>query len=64
MHTATPEEEADVRQGKPLRAPGPISRADRRMMAVKTPAGDILAVARWDVDRGLWLPKKVFPATE
>jgi tRNA pseudouridine55 synthase len=64
MHTATPEEEADIRQGKPLRAPGPISRADRRMLAVKTGAGDMLAVAQWDVDRGLWLPKKVFPATE
>ena len=64
VHTATPEEEADVRQGKPLRAPGPISRSDRRMMAVKTEAGDILAVAEWSVERGLWQPKKVFPAGE
>jgi tRNA pseudouridine55 synthase len=64
MHTATPEEEADIRQGRPLRAPGPISRADRRMMAVKTAAGDILAVAEWDIERGLWQPKKVFPGGE
>jgi tRNA pseudouridine55 synthase len=63
-HTATPEEEADVRQGRPLRAPGPISRSDRRMMAVKTEAGDILAVAEWNVERCLWQPKKVFPAGE
>jgi tRNA pseudouridine55 synthase len=60
MHTAAPEEEADIRQGRPLRAPAPVSRADMRMMAVKTAAGDILAVAEWDGDRGLWLPKKVF----
>ena len=64
MHTATPEEEADLRQGRPLRAPGPVSRADRRMMAVKTGAGHILALAEWDGDRRLWLPKKVFPAAE
>jgi hypothetical protein len=64
MHTATPEEEADLRQGRPLRAPGPVSRADRRMMAVKTGAGDILALAEWDGDRRLWQPKKVFPAAE
>jgi tRNA pseudouridine55 synthase len=64
VHTATPEEEADIRQGRPLRAPAPVSRADMRMMAVKTAAGDILAVAEWDGDRGLWLPKKVFPAAE
>ena len=64
MHTATPEEEADIRQGRPLRAPGPMSRADRRMMAVKTAAGEILAVAEWDIERGLWQPKKVFPGSE
>jgi tRNA pseudouridine55 synthase len=64
MHTATPEEEADLRQGRPLRAPDPVSRADRRMMAIKTGAGDILAIAEWDGDRRLWQPKKVFPAAE
>jgi tRNA pseudouridine55 synthase len=63
-HTATPEEEAGIRQGRPLRAPGPVSRADHRMMAVKTPAGEILAVAEWSVERGLWQPKKVFPPGE
>ncbi len=64
MHTATPEEEADLRQGRPLRVPGPVSRADRRMLAVRTGAGHILALAEWDGDRRLWQPKKVFPAAE
>jgi tRNA pseudouridine55 synthase len=64
IHTATPEEEADIRQGRPLRAPGPVSRSDRGMMVVMTPAGDILAISHWDIERGVWQPRKVFPEPE
>ncbi len=62
-HTATPEEELAIRQGKtlPLSAP---AEGERAMLAANTANGELLAVLYWDAERGVWQPKKVFPAGE
>ncbi|MEA2573320.1 MAG: tRNA pseudouridine55 synthase, partial [Chloroflexia bacterium] len=59
-HTATPEEELAIRQGKTLPLPAPAE-GDREMLAAYTEGGELLAVLYWDRERGVWQPKKVFP---
>lgn len=58
-HTATPEEELAIRQGKtlPLWAPAV---GELAVMAANTASGELLAVLYWDGERGVWQPKKVF----
>lgn len=60
VHEATLEEEVMVIQGKdlPWPPPGP---GERPAMAVKTRAGDLLAVLYWQADKSMWHPEKVFP---
>jgi tRNA pseudouridine55 synthase len=59
-HTATPEEELAIRQGKTLPLPPPVE-GEREMLAANTEDGGLLAVLYWDRERGVWQPKKVFP---
>ncbi|HEX8600804.1 MAG TPA: tRNA pseudouridine(55) synthase TruB [Chloroflexia bacterium] len=60
-HTATPEEELAIRQGKTLPLPPPAE-GERERLAANTAGGELLAVLYWDGERGVWQPKKVFPA--
>ncbi|MDQ3929677.1 MAG: tRNA pseudouridine(55) synthase TruB [Chloroflexota bacterium] len=60
-HTATPEEELAIRQGKVLPLPAP-ARGEGEMLAANTADGELLAVLYWDRKREVWQPKKVFPA--
>jgi tRNA pseudouridine55 synthase len=58
-HTATPNEEQDIRQGRPINLP--TSRpGERSMLKATTQAGDLLAILYWDGEKDLWWPKKVF----
>ena len=56
-HTATPDEQRDIEQGKPLRLPAPVG-SDR--LAAYTQSGKLLAILYWDEQREVWQPKKVF----
>ncbi len=58
-HRASAEEERDVRQGKPLRLPGP-EEGERPMMQAINCDGELLAIMYWDEQRGFWHPHKVF----
>jgi tRNA pseudouridine55 synthase len=58
-HTATPEEELAITQGKPLTLPPPQVGA-RPMMVANKASGELLAVMYWDDEMGMWKPKKVF----
>lgn len=58
-HKATPEEERDTIQGKPLRLPAPQP-GEKSMLKATTQAGELLAIMYWDGERGFWQPKKVF----
>lgn len=60
-HTATPEEELAIRQGKTLPLPGP-AKGERERMVAYTAKGELLGVLYWDGDRVVWQPKKVFPS--
>lgn len=58
-HTATPEEELRIRQGKLLLVPAP-GEGERDMLAATTGSGELLAVLCWDGEKEGWQPKKVF----
>ncbi len=58
-HTATPNEERDIIQGKLVELPPPTG-AERPQLAAKTASGELLAVLYWDDSKGAWQPKKVF----
>lgn len=58
-HTATPEEELAIRQGKMLPLPAPAF-GEREMIAANIANGELLAVLYWHRERGVWQPKKVF----
>jgi tRNA pseudouridine55 synthase len=57
-HVATEEEAREILQGKPLRLPAPTN-GERRMMAVRTQDGKLLAVVYWEAEKEFWQPKKV-----
>jgi tRNA pseudouridine55 synthase len=59
MHTATPEEELAITQGKPLTLPPPQA-GGRPMMVANRASGQLLAVLYWDEEKSIWKPKKVF----
>jgi tRNA pseudouridine55 synthase len=56
-HSATPEEELDIRQGKPLSSP---AIGGEEMMAAYTQEGALLAILYRDPEREIWRPRKVF----
>ncbi|HYP39689.1 MAG TPA: tRNA pseudouridine(55) synthase TruB [Chloroflexia bacterium] len=58
-HTATPEEELAITQGKPLTLPPPQA-GERPMMVANRASGQLLAVLYWDEEQRIWKPKKVF----
>jgi tRNA pseudouridine55 synthase len=58
-HTATPEEELAITQGKPLALRAPQAGA-RTMMVANKASGQLLAVLYWDEEKSIWKPKKVF----
>ncbi|MBF6614878.1 MAG: tRNA pseudouridine(55) synthase TruB [Chloroflexi bacterium] len=58
-HKATPEEQRDITQGKPLWLPAP-QLGEKPMLKATTQAGELLAIMYWDGEKGFWQPKKVF----
>jgi tRNA pseudouridine55 synthase len=59
MHKATPGQERDIRQGKPISLPAP-TQGERPMLAAKSGDGELLAVLYWSGESEAWQPKKVF----
>lgn len=57
-YTTTPDEERDIKQGKPIQLPPP-NNSDRPLIAAKTETGDLLAILYWNNDKDRWQPKKV-----
>jgi tRNA pseudouridine55 synthase len=58
-HTATPEEELAITQGKPLALQAPQA-GERPMIVANRASGQLLAVLYWDEEKSIWKPKKVF----
>lgn len=58
-YTTTLEEELAVRQGKSLGLPLSLG-GGSDLLAAYTSAGELLAVLYWDLESGVWRPRKVF----
>lgn len=61
-HVATVEQEKDVAQGKSVSF-APPQPGDHPVAALRAQSGELLAILYWDVDMGMWRPKKVFNAS-
>src|SRR5262249_15451796 len=62
-HLCTSSESAEILRGRPIACPPSLSFPTGRMLALLSPHGDLVALARMDADEQLLRPHQVFAAT-